>query len=114
MGQAEGADLTEKRMNKGGILQSVELMERNIVIYSYCGSGSLKMGDPERRTLNVISTVDDRPYYLDSSATIGTLTNLLRMPPVMTRWRIHSCFTRAPLRCIPEEAAGGLSTKYAS
>ncbi|MEG0228930.1 MAG: mucin desulfatase, partial [Lachnospiraceae bacterium] len=56
-----------QRMNKSIFTKPVELMENILGVTSYLREQIIKRGgDPERETLNVIRTVDEKPYYLDS------------------------------------------------
>ena len=56
-----------QRMNKEVFSNPVELMENIMGVTSYLRERIIENGgDPERETLNVIPTVDDKPYYLDS------------------------------------------------
>ena len=56
-----------QRMNKEVFSNPVELMENIVGVTSYLRERIIENGgDPERETLNVIPTVDDKPYYLDS------------------------------------------------
>ena len=57
-----------QRMNKDIFEKPVELMENILGVTSYLREQIIKNGgDPERETLNVINTVDDKPYYVDST-----------------------------------------------
>ena len=56
-----------QRMNKDVFEKPVELMENILGVTSYLRERIIENGgDPERETLNVIPTVDGKPYYLDS------------------------------------------------
>lgn len=56
-----------QRMNKDVFSNPVELMENITGVTSYLRERIIEHGgDPERETLNVIPTVDGKPYYLDS------------------------------------------------
>ena len=57
-----------QRMNKSIFKKPVELMENILNVTSYLRERIIENGgDPERETLNVINTVDDKPYYVDSN-----------------------------------------------
>ncbi len=56
-----------QRMNKTVFAQPVKLMENIAGVTSHLRKKIVEHGgDPERETLNVIPTVDGKPYYLDS------------------------------------------------
>lgn len=56
-----------QRMNKDVFANPVELMENIIGVTSHLRKKIVENGgDPERETLNVIPTVDGKPYYVDS------------------------------------------------
>lgn len=56
-----------QRMNKDVFSNPEELMENILGVTSYLRQRIIENGgDPERETLNVIPTVEGRPYYLDS------------------------------------------------
>lgn len=56
-----------QRMNNEVFTNPVELMENILGVTSYLRERIIENGgDPERETLNVIPTVDGKPYYLDS------------------------------------------------
>lgn len=57
-----------QRMNKDIFKEPVELMENILNVTSYLRERIIENGgDPERETLNVIPTVDGKPYFVDSS-----------------------------------------------
>lgn len=57
-----------QRMNKDIFKEPVELMENILNVTSYLRERIIENGgDPERETLNVIQTVDGKPYFVDSS-----------------------------------------------
>ena len=57
-----------QRMNKDIFENPVELMENILNVTSYLRERIIENGgDPERETLNVIQTVDGKPYFVDSS-----------------------------------------------
>ena len=56
-----------QRMNKEIFTQPEELMENVLGVTSYLRKKIIENGgDPERETLNIIRTVANRPYYVDS------------------------------------------------
>ena len=56
-----------QRMNDAIFTQPEELMENILNVTSYLREVIIKNGgDPERETLNVIRTKDDKPYFIDS------------------------------------------------
>ncbi len=56
-----------QRMNKSIFTKPVELMENVLGVTSYLRKKIIENGgDPERETLNVIRTVANRPYFVDS------------------------------------------------
>ena len=56
-----------QRMNKDVFAKPTELMENIIGVTSHLRKKIVENGgDPERETLNVIPTVDGKPYYVDS------------------------------------------------
>ncbi|MGN1166409.1 MAG: phosphotransferase enzyme family protein [Lachnospiraceae bacterium] len=56
-----------QRMNKSVFAKPTELMENIIGVTSHLRKKIVENGgDPERETLNVILTVDGKPYYVDS------------------------------------------------
>ena len=56
-----------QRMNDAIFTQPEELMENILNVTSYLHEVIIKNGgDPERETLNVIRTKDDKPYFIDS------------------------------------------------
>lgn len=56
-----------QRMNKDIFTEPEQLMENILNVTSYLRERIIENGgDPERETLNVIRTVDDKPYYIDS------------------------------------------------
>ena len=57
-----------QRMNKDIFKEPVELMENILNVTSYLRERIIENGgDPERETLNVIPTVNGKPYFVDSS-----------------------------------------------
>lgn len=57
-----------QRMNREIFKKPVELMENIMNVTSYLRKRIIENGgDPERETLNVIRTVDDMPFYKDST-----------------------------------------------
>ena len=68
VGNMGDLDVILQRMNADAFPHPEQLME-NIA----CGTGFLKKkiiargGDPERETLNIIPTVDNKPYYRDTN-----------------------------------------------
>ena len=57
-----------QRMNKDIFENPVELMENILNVTSYLRERIIENGgDPERETLNVIQTVEGKPYFVDSS-----------------------------------------------
>ena len=87
-----------QRMNKEVFSNPVELMENIMGVTSYLRSGSLKMAATrrERPSMSFLRWMISLITWIPM-ATIGVLTSLLRMPPVMTRWRIRSISIRVPL-----------------
>lgn len=60
-------NLILQRMNSEIFTKPVELMENILNVTSYLRDRIIENGgDPERETLNVIPTVDGKPYYKDS------------------------------------------------
>ena len=56
-----------QRMNKNIFTKPIELMENILNVTSYLRKKIIENGgDPDRETLNVIRTVDDMPYFVDS------------------------------------------------
>ena len=56
-----------QRMNKSIFTEPVALMENVMNVTSYLRERIIENGgDPERETLNVIPTVDGKPYFVDS------------------------------------------------
>lgn len=56
-----------QKMNKSIFTKPVELMENIMNVTSYLRKVIIKNGgDPDRETLNVIPTVDGKPYFVDS------------------------------------------------
>jgi len=56
-----------QRMNDAVFIQPEELMQNILNVTSYLREVIIKNGgDPERETLNVIRTKEDKPYFLDS------------------------------------------------
>ncbi|MEG2146287.1 MAG: aminoglycoside phosphotransferase family protein [Lachnospiraceae bacterium] len=56
-----------QRMNKSIFTNPQELMENILGVTSHLRKRIIENGgDPERETLNVIQTVDNKPYYIDS------------------------------------------------
>ena len=56
-----------QRMNKDIFTKPVELMENILNVTSYLRERIIENhGDPERETLNIIPTVDEKPYFVDS------------------------------------------------
>ena len=56
-----------QRMNKNIFAKPIELMENILNVTSYLRKKIIENGgDPDRETLNVIRTVDDMPYFVDS------------------------------------------------
>lgn len=56
-----------QRMNNEIFTEPVQLMENIIGVTSYLRKIIIENGgDPDRETLNVIHTVDDQPYFIDS------------------------------------------------
>ncbi|MGN0406573.1 MAG: phosphotransferase enzyme family protein [Bariatricus sp.] len=56
-----------QRMNKNIFTKPVELMENILNVTSYLRKKIIENGgDPDRETLNVIRTVDNMPYFVDS------------------------------------------------
>ncbi len=57
-----------QRMNKEIFMNPVQLMENILGVTSYLRERIIENhGDPERETLNVIRTLEDLPYYIDST-----------------------------------------------
>ena len=57
-----------QRMNKDIFENPVQLMENILGVTSYLRERIIENGgDPERETLNVIHTVDEQPYFVDST-----------------------------------------------
>lgn len=57
-----------QRMNKSIFKKPVELMENILGVTSHLRKKIIENGgDPERETLNVIRTIDDKPYFVDSN-----------------------------------------------
>ena len=56
-----------QRMNKNIFTKPIELMENILNVTSYLRKKIIENGgDPDRETLNVIRTVDNMPYFVDS------------------------------------------------
>ena len=56
-----------QRMNKNIFTKPIELMENILNVTSYLRKKIIENGgNPDRETLNVIRTVDDMPYFVDS------------------------------------------------
>ena len=56
-----------QRMNKNIFTKPIELMENILNVTSYLRKKIIENGgDPDRETLNVIPTVDNMPYFVDS------------------------------------------------
>ena len=56
-----------QRMNKQIFTKPEELMENIIGVTSYLREKIIENGgDPDRETLNLIPTVGEKPYYIDS------------------------------------------------
>lgn len=56
-----------QRMNQDVFSKPIELMENILGVTSYLRKGIIEEGgDPERETLNVISTIQGQPFYIDS------------------------------------------------
>lgn len=56
-----------QRMNKNIFTKPIELMENILNVTSYLHKKIIENGgDPDRETLNVIRTVDNMPYFVDS------------------------------------------------
>lgn len=68
--QKENGDVTRvilQRMNHEIFKQPIELMENILMVTSYLRKQIIdQKGDPERETLNVIPSLDGKPYYIDS------------------------------------------------
>ena len=57
-----------QRMNREVFAKPVELMENIMGVTSHLRRKIIALGgDPERETLNVIPSLDEKPYYLDST-----------------------------------------------
>ncbi len=67
LGEGEEKKVILQCMNKSIFTQPVELMENVLNVTSYLRNKIIENGgDPERETLNVIPTVDNKPYFVDS------------------------------------------------
>lgn len=65
--EAGGEKVILQRMNKSIFTEPVKLMENILGVTSHLRRKiEEKGGDPDRETLNVIPTLDGKPYYLDS------------------------------------------------
>ena len=64
-------------MNKSIFTKPVELMENVLGVTSYLRKKIIENGgDPERETLNVIRTVANRPYFVDSQGDYLSLIDI--------------------------------------
>lgn len=68
-----------QRMNNEIFQQPVELMENILGVTSHLRNKIIENGgDPERETLNVVRTKEQRPYFVDSSGNYWRVYNFIR------------------------------------
>ena len=67
-----------QRMNKSVFAKPVELMENVMGVTSFLRERIIENGgDPERETLNIITTKDGKPYYVDSDGQYWRCTKFI-------------------------------------
>lgn len=73
-------------MNTNTFKQPIELMENIMNVTQYLRNKIIEnKGNPERETLNVILTKDQKPYYIDKIISTGDHLHLLVIQSVMMK-----------------------------
>ena len=96
VGNMGDLDVILQRMNADAFPHPEQLMENIAGVTGFLKKKIIaRGGDPERETLNIIPTVDNKPYYRDTN---GDYWRSYRLSPgraALIRWKRRSSFMRA-------------------
>ena len=90
-----------QRMNRNVFKQPEELMENIVNVTEFLKKKIEKNGgDPSRETLNIISSVYGKPFYVDSQGEYWRAYKSLQGHPVMIFQRIQNSFMRVRMHLV--------------
>lgn len=96
VGNMGDLDVILQRMNADAFPHPEQLMENIAGVTGFLKKKIIaRGGDPERETLNIIPTVDNKPYYRTQTGTTGGRTGLSPGRAALIRWKRRSSFMRA-------------------